>query len=410
MNITSRNRYAKNTRLVYGFLTLNLFIFVSSFEVVLSIPQVVKYILSIVALVIFFDFYKKSQGIKYESFLLKSACYLFSFISIVLLLGSFRFEFFYIQEIFGERFFFLPYLLPLVFLLVRYDLYFFRRLLQFSYVLIIISVFVQVFIIAFKLQESNYIYIANTMLALSLAPGLLLYVSHLYKDSKYTRSSVTFFILLIIITALLGRRGETIESVFVLVWALVVRFKSRGLGNRRKAMILIGSVFLITIAALLVSNYRNNIFLFERGLTLEGFQVSRGETIENFLGEFGTQSNDYLIGRGLNGTFQKFSMGDNQISRSIEIGYFNVLLKGGFLYLIPMIALFIISIYKGVFRSKNDLSKGLAGIVLWQTLYMVSFGMANFATNYLLLWISVGACLDPRIRKTSNAEIKKLLN
>ena len=75
-----------------------------------------------------------------------------------------------------------------------------------------------------------------------------------------------------------------------------------------------------------------------------------------------------------------------------------------------MMALFIIAFYRGYFKSNNDLSKGLAGIVLWQIFYMVSFGMANFATNYLLLWISVTACLDPRIRKTSNLEIKKLLN
>ena len=54
--------------------------------------------------------------------------------------------------------------------------------------------------------------------------------------------------------------------------------------------------------------------------------------------------------------------------------------------------------------------KVFQGIILWQIIYMLSFGMANFATNYLLLWISVAACLDSRIRKTSNLEIKKLLN
>ena len=410
MNINSRNIKSKNTRLVYGFMILNLFIFSSAFEEVLSIPKIIKYIFSLITLFLFFNFYNKSQRIKFDSFVVNLTSYLFLFVSIFLLLSSFRFELFYIQEIFGERFYFLPYLLPLLFLFVRYDLYFFRRLLQFSYILILIAIFIQLYIIAFSLDKSNYVYIVTVISTLSLAPGLLLFVSHLYKKSKYTRSALIFFIFLIIITAALGRRGETIESVFMLIWALILRFKSGALSKSRRTIILIGSLFFISLTAVVVYKNSSNIYLFERGFNQEGFQESRGETIFNFLKEAGSQPNDYLIGRGLNGTFQKFSTGDNKMSRSIEIGYLNILFKGGFLYLVPMMVLFLIAFYKGYFKSNNDLSKALAGIVLWQIIYMVSFGMANFATNYLLLWISVAACLDSRLRKTSNAEIKKLLN
>lgn len=410
MNINSRNIHNKNTRLVYGFMILNLFIFASSFEEVLSIPHIIKYIFIIITLFLFFNFYNKSKRIKFDSFVVILTSYLFLFVSTFLLLRSFRFELFYIQEIFGERFFFLPYLLPLLFLFVRYDFYFFRRLLHFSYILILIAIFMQLYIISFILDKSYYVYIVTVISTLALAPGLLLFVSHLYKNPKYTRASLIFFILLIIITAVLGRRGETIESVFMLIWALILRTGSGALSKSRKTIVLIGSLILISLLAVVVSKNSSNIYVFERGFNQEGFRESRGETIENFLGEFGTQSNDYLIGRGLNGTFQKFSTGDNQISRSIEIGYFNILLKGGFLYLMPMMILFIIAFYKGYFKSNNDLSKALAGIVLWQIIYMLSFGMANVATNYLLLWIAVAACLDSRIRNISNVGIKKLLN
>lgn len=400
----------KNTRLVYGFMILNLFSFSTTFESLLNIPNIVKYIFSLITLFLFFNFYKKSQRIKFDSFVVILTSYLFLFVSIFLLLGSFRFELFYIQEIFAERFYFLPYLLPLLFLFVRYDLYFFRRLLQFSYILMPIAIFIQLYIIAFNLEESNYIFIVILISAFSLAPGLLLFVSHLYKKSKYTRSSLIFFILLIIITAALGRRGETIEVAFMLIWAFIIRLKSGGLSRTRKTIFLIGSLFFISLSAVVISKNSSNINVFERGFNQEGFQKSRGETIFNFFREFGSLPNDYLIGRGLNGTFQKFSTGDNKMSRSIEIGYFNILFKGGFLYLAPMMVLFIIAFYKGYFKSNNDLSKALAGLVLWQIIYMVSFGMANFKTDYLLLWISVSACLDSRLRKTSNAEIKKLLN
>ena len=406
----SKNIERKNSLLVFGFISLNLFIFSSSFEVVLDIPKTIKYIFSVIALYIFFIFYKKSPKVKFESGFMYIIYNLFLFISIFLLIRSVRFDVFFIQEFFAERFFYLPYLLPLLFLFVRYDLYFFKRILKFSYFLIPIAIFAEFLIILFYLDLSNYTYIATGISTLCLVPALLLFVSHLYKKSKYTRLTIIFFLLLIFITAILGRRGETIESIFFLFWALLIRLTSGGIrSNRRKIILIFSLLFISVFSSLVVSNYEN-IYLFERGFSKEGFEESRGETIDNFIATFGTQSNDFLIGRGLNGTFQKFSSGDNQISRSIEIGYLNILLKGGFLYLLPMMLLFIIAFYKGYFKSNNDLSKGLAGLVLWQIIYMISFGMANFATTYLFIWIAVTVCIDPRIRKISNSEIKKMLN
>lgn len=400
----------KNNGLVFGFLLLNLFIFSSSFESILNIPKILKYIFSVLALSYFFSFYRKSDKVKFYSTFVYLTTYLFLFVSIFLLVRSLRFDLFYIQEILGERFYFLPYLLPLLFLFVSYDLYFFKRLLYFSYILIPIAIFVMIFIIAFKLDFSNYVYIVTGISTLSLAPGILLIVSHLYKKSKYTLLSSGFFIFLIFILATLGRRGETIEILFLFFWAFVVRFSSGGLSKLKKMILLFFSIFFISISTFFINKNVESIPLFERGISTEGFAESRGETIILFLNQFGSLPNDYFIGRGLDGTFQKFFTGDNKMSRSIEIGYFNVLLKGGFLYLLPMMTLFIIAFYNGYFKSKNDLSKALSGIVLWQIIYMVSFGMANYATNYLLLWISVAACLDYRIRNTSNFQLKKLFN
>ena len=61
----------KNTRLVYGFMILNLFSFSTTFESLLNIPNIVKYIFSLITLFLFFNFYKKSQRIKFDSFVKK---------------------------------------------------------------------------------------------------------------------------------------------------------------------------------------------------------------------------------------------------------------------------------------------------------------------------------------------------
>jgi hypothetical protein len=400
----------KNTRLVFAFILLNLFIFAATFESFIGIPKIVKYIFSITVIFLFIRFFKESEKIKFYSFPVFVFTYLFLFVSIFLLLRSIRSEVLYIQLFFADNLFFMPYFLPLLFLFSRYNLSFFKIFLRFSYYLALMAIVVELFIIATTLDASFYLYNVIGIATVSLMPALLLIVSHLFDKKKYARATFLFFILLIFITAMLGRRGETLESIFFLIWAIFIRLKSNNFNAFKRIKIITISILVISIATFFIVQNVDNIYLFERGFSQESFDESRGDTVDNFLTQFGTLPNDYLIGRGLDGEFRKFSSGDNQISSSIEIGYFNILLKGGFSYLIPMVLLFIFSFYKGFFKSKNDLIKGLAGIILWQIIYMASFGMAIYNTNYLFLWIAVAACLDPRIRNITNEELKNYLN
>ena len=124
-----------------------------------------------------------------------------------------------------------------------------------------------------------------------------------------------------------------------------------------------------------------------------------------FLSDFGSRDMDYFIGRGLTGFVQKFDRGKQGLSNSIEIGYFHLMLKGGLMYLIPYFIILFTSFYLGFYRSKNDISRGLSGLILWQLIYMVSFGMPNFNLSYSLIWIAVATNLNATFRRLSNKEI-----
>ncbi len=398
-----------NKELVISLFLLNLFIFSSTFEVLLGIPQQVKYLFSVTVIYFFISFFRQSELQNVESFVVKLIKIVFLIVSSYLLIGSFRKEIFYIQEIFAERFYFLPYLLPIIFLFIKYDLSILKYLIQFSYYLLPLALFVEVYIIIFTLDPFYYVQNAIGILTLSIAPNLLLFTSHLSTNKKLTLLSTLYFLLFAFILAKLGRRGETFENVFMLFWFLILRLGSKSINQSKKFNFFILSLILLFVLSFFVYQNRKDIYLFERGVSADGFDESRGETIDNFLYEYGREPNDYLYGRGLNGTFQKFSHGENMFSRSIEIGYLNIMWKGGLFYLVPMMLLFIISFARGFFKSNNDFVKGLAGNILWQIIYMASFGMANFATNYVLIWISVGICLDPRMRKFSNTEIVEFI-
>ena len=394
-----------NKELVISLFLLNLFIFSSTFEVLIAIPQIVKYSFSVTVIYYFYSFFHKSALQNVETTVVKLIKFVFLIVSFYLLLGSYRKEIFYIQEVFAERFYFMPYLLPLIFLFIKYDLSIFKYLIQFSLLLLPFSIFIEVLIVIFTLDSYYYVQDVIAIITLSIAPNLVLFTSHLSSNKKLTALSIIYFLLFAFILAKLGRRGETFENVFMLMWFMVIRLGSKSINKSKKFNFLVLSLILMFTLSFFVYQNRKSIYLFERGVSASGFDESRGETIDNFLYEFGREPNDYLIGRGLNGTFQKFSSGDNMYSRSIEIGYLNIMWKGGLVYLVPMMLLFIISFVKGFFSSNNDFVKGLAGIVLWQIIYMGSFGMANFATSYVLIWISVAICLDPRMRNFTNNEI-----
>lgn len=411
MVIQSHFEFNKHRSLIIAFISSNLFIFLSSFESFYNFPIILKYLLSFVTIYYIFLFYKNSPSPFYDSALVKFLKTFFIIVSIYLLITSLRFELFYIQEVFAERFFFMPFLLPIIFLNIRYNGWFYKKILSLTYFFLPFALITLAFLLNFP-KYLNYplnVFIVHTF---TYANSLLLYVSHLYNNKKIAILLLLYYILFIIILANAGRRGETIEQLLPLFFFILIRIKSYNYSKTKKVLLLATSILFFTIASIFIYQNSSKIFLFQRGFNKEGFDVSRGETIANFFSDFGTKPLDYLKGRGLNGEVRKFSFGkiERQYSRSIEIGYLNILLKGGLIYLIPMMWLFVVASFKGYFKTNNDLTKGLSLIIVLQLISMVSFGMANYSVYYMLLWIAVASCLDPYMRSLSNVEIMQFLN
>lgn len=391
-------------------IVLNLFLFSGIFESYWGVPKLVKYIFSLFAFYFIIKLYSSANKLKFINTIDLWVKYLFVFVSFVLLLTSFRLETLYIQEIFGERFYFMPYLIPIFFLSMKYNILFFKVLLNYSYYLLFGGVLIEIFVLLIFTNIEFYVRGLTSMLTFSLATFLLIQVSHLYKKKMVGRISFLYLFLFAIITAIWGRRGETIEPLFFLAAAFFIKTRSNDIGRSNKLGFIFFSIIFLVVTYFVVLGNQDKLYIFDRGFSQESFEQSRGGTIENFLQQFGSQSSDWFFGRGLNGEFRKFNFGENQLSRSIEIGYLNILLKGGLLYLIPMMYLFLRAFYLGFFRSNNDVSKSLSIIVLWQMIYMVSFGMANYSPYYILVWIAVGAGFDSSLRNKSNQEFSLVFN
>lgn len=109
---------------------------------------------------------------------------------------------------------------------------------------------------------------------------------------------------------------------------------------------------------------------------------------------------DWAIGRGISGKYfcPNIDKDDRTGYRDvIETDYLNIILKGGLVNLALLLLIMLPAAARGLFLSKNLLSKAAA---IWILLWIIDLYPATvntFTLNYLLVWVSVGICYNKAI-------------
>ena len=148
-----------------------------------------------------------------------------------------------------------------------------------------------------------------------------------------------------------------------------------------------------------IDNFKEELFVNTRG-------SGDDSLYQDFLYDMDTW--DLVFGRGSIGTYR--SMASGGLYRPvIECGYFQVVLKGGGTMLFLMMLLAIPAVWKGFFTSRNWVVKGFAFIVAGWLIEMVPFGCPATFPRYVLFWLSIGVCLNPRLCMLTNEEIERYL-
>ena len=121
-------------------------------------------------------------------------------------------------------------------------------------------------------------------------------------------------------------------------------------------------------------------------------------------------STDWIIGKGINGEYYcpvVDNVNDATGYRAyIETGYLQIILKGGIVSIALLLLILIPAIFKGLFQSRNVLSKAAAiWILLWIIYEYPIIGVA-FNMHYILVWIAAGICYSKKIRNMADSTIK----
>ena len=95
------------------------------------------------------------------------------------------------------------------------------------------------------------------------------------------------------------------------------------------------------------------------------------------------------------------------IRPGVEIGYSQLVLKGGYVMQVAFLALSLYSVYLAIFRSNNRITRYLAYIIIARLIIMITAMPPRVGFEYFMYWLVVGGCLSSELRSFSDDEIAK---
>lgn len=124
---------------------------------------------------------------------------------------------------------------------------------------------------------------------------------------------------------------------------------------------------------------------------------------------------DIAVGRGFFGSYycpgvdrEDGSDDYNDYRKDIECGYLQFILKGGLPFLLLYLMILVPAARRG-FKSKNQMAKACAWIVVVQLFDMIAFGLPTFNTKTFMIWMAIAVCYNKEICGMSDDDISNML-
>lgn len=223
---------------------------------------------------------------------------------------------------------------------------------------------------------------------------------------KYTPTKIWWLytvvlIMTLLIYAIAGRRGSSVTLstllFFNFYFFIKSRRKNRWIGYLTLIGLVIGCVYLYFSSSLFD-------FIQQRGL-----EDTRSRVDESLLSQM--SESELIFGKGLNGRYyHPLRMDDYLLGwrYGTETGFYNIVLKGGYLMAFIYVYLLFIPALKGLFKSKNMFCKAGGFYILLSLWELYPFGWLSFSLKFLAIWMFVVCCQSKRIRQLNDEQIKVL--
>lgn len=308
---------------------------------------------------------------------------------------------------FLDKYYLLPYLMPLV-CYIPWQYYRFDKFCKFASWVGVVAVIAFVLFFPSILQASTKAMAGIGFSKMESGIDFRFYTPFAfasllaaYITPKAWRMNLLGLIAMVLINMIAARRGSSLMSTVVLVASFYFwsKFKEQKLGILPKLTV----VLLLGIAVYFVLHSSLFDYLFQRGL-----QDSRSGVDIALLKQMDTWQ--LIFGKGLNGRYYYPIMVNDYLHGwryGSETGFYNLVLKGGYLMAFTYILLLAIPAYKGMFKSQNLLCKAGGFFIFLSLLDLYPFGWLEFSINFLVIWMMVTLCMSPYVRDMDDDDIRE---
>ncbi|GGZ89286.1 hypothetical protein [Algibacter mikhailovii] len=253
-----------------------------------------------------------------------------------------------------------------------------------------------------------------------LRPVNFILIIGLYRFKFMTRLQVYCILFVYVKIAIYSsRRMEFLFLGVVLIFLMIDRISSISIKKIFFKYIIFGFFILFTLV--FTVGYE---FLSDIALSVIDFQETR-VFLFNEIFEDLSKTDDLLFGRGSLGKYYSdfFARtrryweamgrvgwpGDVPDRISVEVGYLQMILKGGFVMLILNVLIYFKAIYLAIFKSNNWFIRRLGYFILIITILTIIELRPTFTPLFIILWMAIGTVLKKDYRDMDDVEINNLI-
>lgn len=324
----------------------------------------------------------------------------------ILLIRNFKLDYGYLRELVISPYTFLPYLLPLF--IRAYNQNFLSTVVKVILVNNLVFVLITIFFF-FNSGSTKDVGFVEDSIKYFAMPNFLLMLIYSKLSNRRKFVTVFVFIMSFIISILAARRSLVWTHGWVLILFVFVNYFTADSGILKKVRLFVMTVFLGFGLFWSYDYYSEKVLgrLFER---IDDDTRSAVET--DFKNDM--EIDDWFFGKGIGGTYKLvktnflYDENDQKLTERniIESGYQNIILHGGYFFLLIFIIIYGVAVYRGIFRSHNFYAKAFAAFIILHVVESYPAGVFTFNARFFILWCCVFACWDPSFLNKKNAEIK----
>lgn len=242
-----------------------------------------------------------------------------------------------------------------------------------------------------------------------LGAGLIV-MTQRYHSKNLNMAAYICLVLGFLFATVYARRNLMITSALYLGVAFYELLFSDFIKSKATRMLLIISAVMVILGGVVFFIINSN-GVFSK-ISERAASNTREYVVFHFVADFSTAPTDLIWGRGMEGTYACGGIAGQELEDDqrnvIECGYLQNILKGGIIYLLLYLFLFIYAMTQG-FRSHNRLLQACAWILLIQMIEMIGFGLHTLNVKGLLLWMAVALCLQQDLKEKTDEEVKEMI-